>query len=170
MSCPEFEMVKIQRPGTTLWATGGPRGGTPKGRSASGHGAQAAPVVCLLTLARAARWRTVAGEQNHVSTHLSSCPVFVFSPFQNACQFQITQYTTSTRPLLMYSRSHLGRHLRILFQRSKLKARTYLLHRFSEKRHSIFELWALKELSKMSPQVGLAVMISIFIIMCKSQR
>ena len=40
---------------------------------------------------------------------------------------------------------------------SKLKARTSLLPRFSEKRRSSFELWALKELSKMSPQVGLAV-------------
>ena len=40
---------------------------------------------------------------------------------------------------------------------SKLKARTSLLPRFSEKRRSSFELWALKQHSKMSPQVGLAV-------------
>jgi len=52
-------VTKIQRPGTTLRATGGPRGGTPWDRSASGYGAQAASVVRLLTLAHAARWRTV---------------------------------------------------------------------------------------------------------------
>jgi len=54
-SCFEFQMVKIQRPGATLRATGGARGGTPWGRSTSGHGAQAAPVtvVRLLTLAHA---------------------------------------------------------------------------------------------------------------------
>jgi len=46
-------MAKIQRPGAKLPATGGARGGTPWGRSASGHGAQAAPVVHLLTLAQA---------------------------------------------------------------------------------------------------------------------
>ena len=40
-------------------------------------------------------------------------------------------------------------------QSSKLKARTSLLPRFSEKRRSSFDLWALKQLSKMSPQVGL---------------
>jgi len=45
----------------------------------------------------------------------------------------------------------------MLFQKSKLKARTILLPRFSEKRRSSFDLWALKELSKMSPHVGLAV-------------
>ena len=40
---------------------------------------------------------------------------------------------------------------------SKLKARTSLLPRFTEKRGSSFELWALKQHSKMSPQMGLAV-------------
>ena len=45
-----------------------------------------------------------------------------------------------------------------IFESSKLKARTSLLPCFSEKRHSTFELWALSfELSKMSPQVELAV-------------
>jgi len=56
-------------------------------------------------------------------------------------------------------RSHLGWHFRMLFQSSKLKARTSLLPRFSEKRRSRFELWALKELSKMPSHVGLAVFI-----------
>jgi len=45
-----------------------------------------------------------------------------------------------------------------IFERSKLKARTSLLPRFSEKRRSSFELRALKLYSKISPQVGLAVM------------
>jgi len=45
----------------------------------------------------------------------------------------------------------------MLFQSSKLKARTPVLPRFNEKRRSSFELWALKELSKMSPHVGQAV-------------
>ena len=38
------------------------------------------------------------------------------------------------------SRSHLGWHFRMLFQSSKLKARTSLLPRFSETRRSSFEL------------------------------
>jgi len=45
----------------------------------------------------------------------------------------------------------------VIFESSKLKARTSLLPRFSEKRRSSFELWALNQQSKMSPQVGLAV-------------
>jgi len=45
----------------------------------------------------------------------------------------------------------------MLFQSSKLKAWASLLLHFSEKSHSSFALWALKELSKMSPHVGLAV-------------
>ena len=45
----------------------------------------------------------------------------------------------------------------VIFESSKLKARTSLLPRFSEKRLLSFELWALKQHSKMSPQVGLAV-------------
>jgi len=44
-----------------------------------------------------------------------------------------------------------------IFASSKLKARTSLLPRFSEKRRSCFELWALIQHSKMSPRVGLAV-------------
>jgi len=44
-----------------------------------------------------------------------------------------------------------------IFESSKLKAQTSLLPRFSEKRLSSFELWALKQHSKMSPQVGLAI-------------
>jgi len=44
-----------------------------------------------------------------------------------------------------------------IFESSKLKDRMSLLPRFSEKRRSSFELWALKQHSKMSPQVGLAV-------------
>jgi len=58
----------------------------------------------------------------------------------------------------MYSRSHLGWNFWMLFQSAKLKARMPPLPRFSEKRRSSFELWALKELSKMSPQVGSAVL------------
>ena len=49
-------------------------------------------------------------------------------------------------------------HFRMLFQSSKLEARTSLLSRFSVKRPSSFELWALKELSKMSPHVRLTVL------------
>jgi len=45
----------------------------------------------------------------------------------------------------------------VIFESSTLKARTSLLPRFDEKRRSSFELWALKQHSKMSPQVGLAV-------------
>jgi len=45
-----------------------------------------------------------------------------------------------------------------IFERSKLKARTSLLPRFSEKRHSRVECWVLKQHSKMSPQVGLTVL------------
>ena len=44
-----------------------------------------------------------------------------------------------------------------IFESSKLKAITSLLPRFSGKRPSSFELRALKQHSKMSPQVGLAV-------------
>jgi len=44
-----------------------------------------------------------------------------------------------------------------IFESSKLKAWTSLLPRFSEKRRSSFELWALKRYSKISPQVGSAV-------------
>ena len=76
---------------------------------------------------------------------------FVFSTFGTA--FPCDDVKKKCR----YSKSHLGWHFRMLFQKSKLKARTSLLPRFSEKRSSNFELWALKELSKMSPQVGLAV-------------
>jgi len=47
-----------------------------------------------------------------------------------------------------YSLSHLGWHFRMLFQSSKLTARTSLLPRCSEKRRSSCELWALKELSE----------------------
>ena len=42
-----------------------------------------------------------------------------------------------------YRRSHLGWHFRMLFRSSKLKARASLLPRFSKKRRSIGELWAL---------------------------
>jgi len=48
------------------------------------------------------------------------------------------------------------KHFRMLFQSSKLSSNVFL-PRFSEKRRSSFELWALKELSKISPQVGLAL-------------
>ena len=53
-------------------------------------------------------------------------------------------------PILRTALSHLGRHFRIPFQSSKMKARTSVLPRFSGKRRSSFELWALKELSKIS--------------------
>jgi len=52
-------------------------------------------------------------------------------------------------------------HFRMLFQSSKLRARTSLLPRFSEKRRSSFRLWCLKELSKLSRQVGLVVLLYI---------
>ena len=44
-----------------------------------------------------------------------------------------------------------------IFESSKLKARSSFLPRFSEMRRSSFELQALKQHSKMSPQVGSAV-------------
>jgi len=77
--------MKMQRPGATLRATEGPYGGAPWGRSASGHGAQVAPFVRLRTLAHTARWRTSAGEQNHVSTDFfaSSCPKFKWGQCNN---------------------------------------------------------------------------------------
>jgi len=53
-----------------------------------------------------------------------------------------------------------------IFESSKLKARTSLLPRFSEKRRSSFELWALKQHSKMSPQVELAVLVCIQLTVC----
>ena len=56
-----------------------------------------------------------------------------------------------------YNQSQVGWHFRKLFQSWKLRARTSLLPRFSEKRRSSFELWALKELSKISSHLGLAV-------------
>ena len=43
----------------------------------------------------------------------------------------------------MYSQSHLGWHFRMLFQSSKLKARTSLFTGTWQKRRSSFELWAL---------------------------
>ena len=55
-----------------------------------------------------------------------------------------------------------GWHFRMLFRTSKLKTRRSVLPRFIEKRPSSFELWALKLLSKMSPQMGL-VMLSLFL-------
>jgi len=44
-----------------------------------------------------------------------------------------------------------------LFQSSKLKTRTSLFTETWQKRSLCFELWALKQNSKMSPQVGLAI-------------
>ena len=44
-----------------------------------------------------------------------------------------------------------------IFESSKVKVRTTLLPGFSENRRSSIESWALKQDSKMSPQVGLAV-------------
>jgi len=54
----------------------------------------------------------------------------------------------------------------MLFQSSKLKDRRSLLPCFSAKRRVSFELWALKELSKMSPHVRLAVNRSLYVCMC----
>ena len=42
----------------------------------------------------------------------------------------------------MYSQSHLGWHFRMLFQSSKLKARSSLFTESWQKRRSSFELWA----------------------------
>ena len=56
-----------------------------------------------------------------------------------------------------YSQSHhVGWDFRELFQSSKLKARTALFTETWRKGRSSFELWALKQHSNMSPQVGLA--------------
>jgi len=52
-SCLKFEKAKMQRPGATLQAREGPRGGAPCDSSTSGHGAQAVPAIC---------WRTLASE------------------------------------------------------------------------------------------------------------
>ena len=72
--------------------------------------------------------------------------------------FKATQYLTSLGPQRShYSQSHLVWNFWMLFQSSKLKARTSLLPHFSKKSLSSFELWTFKELSKMSPQMGLAV-------------
>ena len=57
----------------------------------------------------------------------------------------ILAHTVKGSSPIMYSQSHVGWHFR------KLKARTSLLPRFSEKRRWSFELWALKQHSKMSP-------------------
>jgi len=61
-----------------------------------------------------------------------------------------------------YSQSHVGWHFWKLFQSSKLKDRTSLFTETWQKRRSSFELWALKQLSKMSPQVGSAVSTKIY--------
>ena len=46
-----------------------------------------------------------------------------------------------------YSRSHLGWHFRMLFQSSKLKARTSLFTEMWQKRGSSFELWAFENVT-----------------------
>jgi len=48
-----------------------------------------------------------------------------------------------------------------IFESSKLKARTSLLARFSENRRSSCELWALKQHSNVSHQMGLAVVFKM---------
>ena len=53
-----------------------------------------------------------------------------------------------------YSQSHMRWYFRKFFQSSKLKARTSLFTQMWQKRRLSFELWALKQHSKMSPQVG----------------
>jgi len=68
---------------------------------------------------------------------------------------------TETSRLPSYSQSHLGSHFRMLFQRSKLKARTSLFTETWQKRRSSFEL------SKMSPQVGSAVKFDLRVEFCK---
>ena len=74
---------------------------------------------------------------------------------------QCLTYTVShmsyTWRVVMHSQSHLGWHFRKLFQSSKLKARTSLFTGMWQTRRSSFEPWALKQHSKMSPQVGSAV-------------
>jgi len=54
----------------------------------------------------------------------------------------------------LYSQSHVGWYFRRQLQSSKLKARTSLFTETWHKRLSSFKLWVLKQLSKMSPQVG----------------
>jgi len=67
--------------------------------------------------------------------------------------------STPSSKSLMYSQSHLGWHFRKLkAQSSNVSFATFrVLPLFSQKRRSSFELWALKQHAKMSPQVGLAV-------------
>ena len=57
--------------------------------------------------------------------------------------------------MTVYSQSHLGWHFRMLFQSSKLKARTSLFSETWQKRETVRALSF--ELSKMAPQMGLAV-------------
>jgi len=70
--------------------------------------------------------------------------------------FTRPQQSSSTHSHV-YSQSQVGWHFRKLFQSSKLKARTFLFTETWQKRCSSSELSALKELSKMSCHLGLAV-------------
>ena len=53
----------------------------------------------------------------------------------------------SCRSVGMYSRSHLGLHFGMLFQSSKLKARTSLFSETWQKRRSSFEVWAFENVT-----------------------
>jgi len=83
------------------------------------------------------------------------CPGLFLTPSPTSPRY--ANLTFSKIDLRYYSQSHLGWHFRKLFQSSKLKARTSLFTETLQKRRSSFELWALKQHSKMSPQLGSAV-------------
>jgi len=56
-------------------------------------------------------------------------------------------YTKVTDTIHRYIKSHLGWHFRMLFQCSKLKARTSLFTETCQKRRSSFELWAFENVT-----------------------
>jgi len=70
-------------------------------------------------------------------------------PTSNLAESRCPHFWAFSFIFICCSLSHLGWHFRMLFQSSKLEAqsRMSLLTRFSEKRHSSFEIWALKSFS-----------------------
>ena len=77
-----------------------------------------------------------------IHTHISTLPYHCFNLYTSIHIY------TYIQPI------QLGWHVRKLLQSSKLKARTSLFTETWQKRRSSFELWALKQHSKMSPRAG----------------
>jgi len=107
--------------------------------------------VCRLWIAHCPSWRYIYHcktlQQN--ATHC------------NTLQHTLCVATRMDRPRWRYSQSYMGWPFRKLSPSSKLKARTSLCTETWQKRRSSLELWALKQLSKMSPHVGSAVPVSL---------